>query len=431
MDNQPDQGSLPPAPAISRRAATMPFSSIRRVFQAVQQLADEGIEVIPLHIGDPDFALPARISQAISTALNEGQTHYSSMPGIWPLREAIAAHLERKYGVACGARRVVCSHGATQALNACLHLTCDAGSNILMPEVYFPNCLQQAILANVEPRFYLLDETYQPRLGALDSLVDDQTRAILINSPSNPTGAVFPVETMQALHEFARARGLWLISDEAYIDFVYEGTYRSPLQLDWQYPEAERCVLTVFSCSKSYAATGLRMGWTVAPREAVAVRLGLINEPMTGSLATPLQWGVIAALSTDDTEGRRDSLNHRRRLVADILAQHGIPFVPAAGGMFLFLDVSATGMTGDEFADALLAQERVAIVPGSGFGQAPGDTDDGQPAFAPCELARRAVRVCFGIAEDKLVEGLKRLARFYLQHCPAGCKNSVTSSTGA
>lgn len=401
----------------------MPFSSIRRVFQAVQELDDQGIHVIPLHIGDPDFDLPGRISSAISTALASGRTHYSAMPGIWSLREAIAKHVSTKFGMDCEARQIVCSHGATQALNACLHLTCDAGSNILMPEVYFPNCLQQAILANVRPRFYLLDDTYQPRLETLDSLVDDQTRAILVNSPSNPTGAVFPPDTMQALYEFARARGLWLISDEAYIDYVYEGPYRSPLQFDRQYPEDERCVLTVFSFSKSYAATGLRVGWTVAPREAEAARLGLINEPLTGSLTTPLQWGIMAAFETDDTEVRRQSLERRRQLVVDILKDYDIDCVPAAGGMFLFLDVSATGLTGEEFARDLLEQERVAIVPGYGFGQVPQFLPDGRVEFTVSDLAQRAVRLCFGRDEENLIEGVNRLARFFQKHCSTGAQN--------
>jgi aspartate aminotransferase len=422
MDSQSMQELKTPAPSISRRAAAMPFSSIRRVFQAVQELEDQGIQVIPLHIGDPDFELPKRIGAAISTALAEGRTHYSSMPGIWPLREAIARHVSTKFGIDCDARRIICSHGATQALNACLHLTCDAETNILMPEVYFPNCLQQAMLSNVHPRFYPLDDTYRPRLETLGSMVDDHTRAILVNSPSNPTGAVFPPDTMQALHEFARGRGLWLISDEAYIDYVYEGQYISPLQFDWQLPENERCVLTVFSFSKSYAATGLRVGWTVAPREAEAVKLGLINEPLTGSLTTPLQWGITSAFETDDTEERRQILKRRGQLVVDILKDHDIDCVPAAGGMFLFLDVSPTGLTGEEFARDLLERERVAVVPGNGFGQVPQFLPDGRVEFTPCELARRAVRICFGRGEECLVEGMKRLARFFRKHCTIGAQ---------
>jgi aspartate aminotransferase len=419
---------LPPhaAPLVSRRALDMPRSSIRRLFNAAQALAAQGVDVIRLDIGDPDFEMPQRMKDAISAALLRNQTHYSPMPGLPPLREAIARHASNRMermlaehgltpatgGIALiSAEQVVCSQGATQALNACLQLCCDRDSAALLPSIYFPNYMQQLELAGVEPRFYELDADFQPRLKTLPDAADG-LRMLLINSPSNPTGALFPPRTVEALYAYAQRHNLWLVSDEAYADFVFAGSHLSPLALDLQRPPTERRVLGVYSFSKSYAATGLRMGYTIAPTAEAAQQLGLLNEPFTGSLTTPLQWGMLAALGTDDTAERRSLLLERRQLACDILRQHGFAVEPPAGGLFYFLDISATGLDADAFADALLAEEQVAVVPGSGFGLIPRRLPQGGLSFSPNELARRCVRLCFATPADRLREGVARLGRF-------------------
>jgi aspartate/methionine/tyrosine aminotransferase len=141
-----------------------------------------------------------------------------------------------------------------------------------------------------------------------------------------------------------------------------------------------------------------------------------MNEPLVGSLTTPLQFGMAAALEQDDPAPRRASLAKRRIAAAEILNASGFNVEPVAGGMFYFLDISATGMDGDEFADALLAEEHVAVVPGSGFGLAPEYQPDGRVVFEPNDLARRCVRLCFGVPEELLAEGVKRMAAFIKRH---------------
>ncbi len=272
--------------------------------------------------------------------------------------------------------------------------------------------MQQLCLAGIAPRFYSMDETFQPVIASLDGLRGPDVRALLINSPSNPTGAVFPKATVRALYEFARAEGLWIISDEAYCDYIFDGEFVSPLQLDYEYPEAERRVLGVFSFSKSYAATGLRMGWTVCPNAAVAQQLGLMNEPLTGSLTTPLQHGMLAALSEDDTAGRREALRSLRDRAVAILEEYGIDAPVPRGGIFFLIDISATGLDGDSFADRLLAEEHVSVVPGSGFGLQPSAQDKTGASYRPSALANRCIRLCFARPEPDLIEGVKRLAGF-------------------
>jgi aspartate aminotransferase len=390
----------------------MPRSSIRRLFNAANALAATGVTVYRLDIGDPNLDLPQRIADGITEALALKQTHYSPMPGITELREAVAAHMWRRFGLECGPGQVVCNQGATQALNACLQLTCDHGDAILLPEIYWQNYIQQTTLGGVRPLFYELDERFVPRVSSLAAPPDAAVRALLINSPGNPTGALFPPQVIRELYAFARQCGIWIISDEAYCDYVYAGEYLSPLQIDMEYPLEERRVLGVFSSSKSYAAPGLRMGWTIAPRADVAVLFSLLNEPLTGSLTTPLQWGILRGLEVEDAAERREALRSRWRLAGEILRQHGYDYDPPGGGLFYFVDISSTGMCADEFADRLLAERHVAVVPGSGFGLRPEYLGGGRLRFTPHPRAANCVRVCFSVPEELLREGVTRLAEF-------------------
>ncbi|HSR70053.1 MAG TPA: pyridoxal phosphate-dependent aminotransferase [Acidobacteriota bacterium] len=402
-------------PSLSNRALDLPRSSIRRLFNAAKALEAQGHEVYRLDIGDPDFEMPPRIGDAVTQALREGETHYSPTFGIPPLRGAIARHLRRR-GLDVDDSRIVCSQGATQALHAAVLSVCDAGRSVLYPQCYFPNYMQQAALTGVRPLFYPLDDEFQPILGRLEDIRDERLQAILINSPSNPTGAVFPADTIRRLYDFARRRGLWIISDEAYVDFVFKGETLSPLQIDLQADPEERRVLAVYSFSKSFAVTGLRMGWTVAPNPEVALSLATVNEPLTGCLTTPLQWGMVAALSQDDSGERRRQLAGRLQLALEILRAEGLRVRAPHGGMFFFMDVSATGMDGDTFADRLLEEERVAVVPGSGFALVPDSDCHGRLTFKPHARASFCIRFCFAVPEERLRGGLRRLASFINRH---------------
>jgi aspartate aminotransferase len=307
---------------------------------------------------------------------------------------------------------IVVNQGATQGLNAAMQLACGIGESILLPEIYWPNYIQQTVLGGIAPRFYRLTGHFQPVLEDLARLCDDSTRAVLVNTPSNPTGALFPPQTVRAIYDFAAERGLWVISDEAYCDFVYEGEHVSPLHFDWQLAPELRRVLAVFSFSKSYAATGLRLGWTISPRADVTMNLATMNEPLTGSLTTPLQFGMAAGLAEEDAHERCEGLRGRWKLAGEILRGSGLPFDPPSGGLFYFVDISSTGMDADAFGAALLAEKHVSVVPGDSFGLQPTLHGDGTTTFAAGERARRCVRLCFAVPEDRLREGVKRIAEF-------------------
>jgi aspartate aminotransferase len=392
----------------------MPASSIRRSFMRAVAAQNAGIDVVRLDIGDLEFDLPEPFARGTIDALRAGKTHYSSMSGVPELRQAIAERLSTRYGIACSAEQVIVNQGATQGLNAAFTLCADQGDQVFLPEIYWPNYLQQTVLSRLNPIFYALDDGFCPSLPQLrkqlvQAVETGHVAAILLNSPGNPTGALFARPVVEGIYDAAYTAGCWVISDEAYCDYVYQGEHFPPLLLDWQKPESERRVLSVFSASKSYAATGLRLGWTLAPSAEIAHRLQLLNEPLTGSMTTPLQFGLAAAIAQDDPALRCADLARRCSLAAELLPSTGLEFNRPAGGLFFLLDISTTGLEADEFATRLLDEEAVAVVTGTGFALQPG----AEPGtFAPTERSTRLIRVSFAVAEDRLREGISRLGSF-------------------
>ncbi|HEY3156536.1 MAG TPA: aminotransferase class I/II-fold pyridoxal phosphate-dependent enzyme, partial [Candidatus Eisenbacteria bacterium] len=253
-------------PQPSRRSQLIPFSPIRTMFR----LADEmeragGGPVFRLHVGDPDFTPPPAVVEATTAALRQGKTHYAPTAGVQELRVALAEKARTRNGLAASTEQVIITPGSTQALFATLEILFGPGDDVLLPEIYWPNYVQETMLLGGRPVFYPLGAGYQPDVDALPKLITPRTRAVLINSPSNPTGAVFPEATLRTFFELAREHDLWILSDEAYEDFVFRGSHVSPGSFERDLPEEKRRVFTLFTFSKSYAMTGLRLGCVVAP----------------------------------------------------------------------------------------------------------------------------------------------------------------------
>ena len=299
------------------------------------------------------------------------------------------------------------------------------GDEVLVPEIYWPNYVQEVLLLGGRPVFYPLGAGYQPELGALRALVSPRTRAIMINSPSNPTGAVFPEATLRAMYELAREHDIWILSDEAYEDFVFSGAHVSPGSFEAGMPEEKRRVFTLFTFSKSYAMTGLRLGCVVAPTLYTATLLRKCQEPLVASAGMPIQWGAIAALGEAERAGvakMRDAYRRRRDLALSILQPAGMADYVPEGAFYIMADVSATGMTGDDFAVALLREKRVAVAPGAGFAILPRFAADGSvvaepspsgaPEYPTNPKARHRVRIAFCVSDEELGEGLRRMVRF-------------------
>jgi len=426
-------------PEPSRRSQLIPFSPIRTMFR----LADEmeragGGPVYRFHVGDPDFAPPDRIVEDTASAMRSGKTHYAPVAGVQKLREILAEKVRRKNGVAVDTERIIVCPGSTEALFAAMQVLFSPGEEILIPEIYWPNYLQQALLAGGRPVFYPLGLGYQPDIEGTRRAITPRARAIMINSPSNPTGAVFPEATLRALWELAREKNLWILSDEAYEDFVFGGAHVSPGSFERDLPEAERRVFSLYTFSKTYAMTGFRLGYIAAPTTMSAILLRKAQEPLIGSASMPIQWGAMNAFGEEAAVARmREAYARRRDLAMSILKPAGLADYTPEGAFYIMADVSRTGLTGDEFALRLLREERVAVAPGAGFALQPAIGSDnfpvgtmtpaGAPEYPSNPKAKHRVRIAFCVSDEILREGLTRLVRFAEKCRAAGATAPCTS----
>jgi aspartate/methionine/tyrosine aminotransferase len=374
----------------SRRAAGLPRSAIREIMS----LAAGRAQVIHLEVGEPDASTPAYITDAAFKAAREGWTRYSSNAGLPTLRKRVAQRVSGRWGAEVPESRVVITTGAVGGLYSALMSVLDPGDELLIPDPGWPNYEAIAHLAGATPVRYSLSVAsgFLPDPAEIRRLTTPRTKALLINTPGNPTGAVFPREIMQALLDHVRESGIYLVSDEVYEDIVFEGAHVSAGAFG-----AQEQVFVVAGASKSFAMTGWRLGWLVCPPALAAVVTGL-QEPVTSCASTIAQKAAEAALDGGDASVRAlcTAFRRRRDLVVDMLGISGrLPVIPA-GAFYALVDISRSGQDSLSFCKRLLEAKSVAAVPGITFGP----------------QSDRYIRIAFTIGDDDLREGLKRLLDF-------------------
>ena len=341
------------------------------VFLRARQMIEQGTQVTELTIGEHDIRTAAPILQDMHRAALAGHTGYAAIPGTTGLRDAVAARLQERTGVPTTRDNVLITPGGQSALFAAHMATCNPGDTALYIDPYYAtypgtirgvSALPHAIAARAE-------DAFQPRADVIAAAAKQTNAAsLLVNSPNNPTGVVYSRKTLEGIAQVCRDHDMWLISDEVYDTQVWEGAHLSPRALDGM---AEH-TLVVGSMSKSHAMTGSRCGWIVGPVDAI--------EHLT-NLATHTTYGVpgyiqdAALFALNQGTGFETEIAapfQRRHLLAqDILArQNAVSLVPAQGAMYLMLDVRSTGMSGEDFAYALLEKHHIAVMPGESFGTA-------------------------------------------------------------
>ena len=341
------------------------------VFLRARQMIEQGTQVTELTIGEHDIRTAAPILQDMHRAALAGHTGYAAIPGTTGLRDAVATRLQERTGVPTTRDNVLITPGGQSALFAAHMATCNPGDTALYIDPYYAtypgtirgvSALPHAIAARAE-------DAFQPRADVIAAAAKQTNAAsLLVNSPNNPTGVVYSRKTLEGIAQVCRDHDMWLISDEVYDTQVWEGAHLSPRALDGM---AEH-TLVVGSMSKSHAMTGSRCGWIVGPVDAI--------EHLT-NLATHTTYGVpgyiqdAALFALNQGTGFETEIAapfQRRHLLAqDILArQNAVSLVPAQGAMYLMLDVRSTGMSGEDFAYALLEKHHIAVMPGESFGTA-------------------------------------------------------------
>jgi len=381
---------------VARRVAAVPPSGIRRFFDIAATMED----VISLGIGEPDFVTPQRIIQAGIRSLEEGHTHYTSNSGILELREALAAHLERLYGVRYDPEQeLLITVGVSEALYLALTAILDPGDEVIVPQPCFVAYEPEVLFAGGTPVILPLqvEDAFQIRAEALEPLITPRTKALLIGYPNNPTGAVMPREGLLRVAEIAQKHDLLVISDEIYDRLVYGVEHTCFASL----PGMRERTILLGGFSKSYAMTGWRIGYAAAPAEVMAA-MRKVHQYTIMSAPTTAQIAALEALrhGEEEVERMRQEYDRRRRLIVGGLNAIGLPCFEPRGAFYAFPSIAASGMTSEEFSLRLLEEEKVAVVPGSAFGA-------GGEGFVRCSYAT---------AYEKIEEALERMARFAQRH---------------
>jgi aspartate aminotransferase len=372
-------------------ASSMPVSRIREIME----LAWGDPEAIHLEVGEPNFPTPEHVVEAAYEAARMGRTRYAPNAGLPELREALADKVAWRNGYEARPEQVVVTQGGIQALYLVLLALLEPGDEVLLPDPAWPNFRMIAHLLGARVLSYPLvaEGGFLPRIEDLERLVTPRTRAILVNSPSNPLGTVVHRELMETLLAFARRRGLWFISDEVYDEVVFDDVFVSAGSL----ADPSDRLVSVYSFSKVYAMTGWRVGYLVAPPDLTKLLTGM-QEPIISCVNTPAQMAALAAVTGPQDVVRKmsEAYRVRRDELLGILDRGGLPSSRPAGAFYVWTDVSEAGMPSMDFARSLIEREHLAVAPGSAFG----------------ELGEGYVRLSLASSREDLLGGASRLVRF-------------------
>jgi aspartate/methionine/tyrosine aminotransferase len=385
------QPAEPRPPSV--RAATMPRSAIREVMALAAELSD----VIHLEVGEPDIPTSPDVIDAAFRAARSGATRYTANAGMPSLRDAIARRTSAKWAQTVSPADVVVTTGAVAALSSALNCILDSGDEVLIPDPGWPNYDAIVHMAGATSVRYALraEDGFLPDPDAIGRLIGPRTKAILLNTPGNPTGAVFPADGMAAIGAIANRTGIYVVSDEIYEDIVFEGGHVSAAA-----STARDRLFVISGVSKTYAMTGWRLGWAICP-PLLAARTASLSEPVASCAASVSQKAAEAALLGDQgfAHALCDTFRRRRDAVVRILGADGLLATVPHGAFYALVDISACRMPSLDFAKSFLTRHHVAVVPGGTFGPA-------------CE---GFVRIAFTVADAELEIGLERLRSFILE----------------
>lgn len=384
---------------LSRHVADMqPFHALA-FGQRADAMEAAGQHVVALSIGEPDFGAPPAVREAMLDVMDGRPLPYTSAFGLPALREAISGFYRDRHGVDVDPARIAITSGASCALVMATAATVDDGDEVILADPSYP--CNRELVTSFGGRVVAVPTTaatrYQLDTSAVDRAWSERTTAVMVATPSNPTGTSIPFEQLSAICELARSRGAWRIVDEIYLDLADPDADGRPARTVL---ETDPDSIVVSSFSKYFGMTGWRLGWMVVPETLVdPVERLAMNFFLSAS--NPAQQAALACFAPETLaicEERRVELGRRRRLVLDGLARIGLPVpVKPDGAFYVYVDVSGTGLDAWQFCEQALDQAHVALTPGRDFGATTADTH---------------VRLSYAASPDELTEGLDRLGRY-------------------
>jgi aspartate aminotransferase len=388
---------------LADRLQSLAPSATLAVQAKARELRAKGVDVISFGAGEPDFDTPERIKRAADQAMARGETKYTEVAGIPELRAAVAAKLRRDNGLEYEPADVLVSCGAKHALfNLCVALL-NPGDEVLVPSPYWVSYPEQARLLGAVPVPVACDEAagFDLDPARLRAAVTPRTKLVVVNSPNNPTGAVFSPATLEAVARLAVERGLWVVSDECYEALTFEGRHVSIASFG---PEIKARTVVVNTCSKAYAMTGWRIGYAAGPRELIRAMTN-VQSQVTSNPSSVAMWAAVEALNgpQDEVAKMAGEFDRRRRLIVEGLnALPGVRCAMPKGAFYAFANVSGlfgkrldggAPLAGSTDVTAfLLEHARVAVVPGLDFG------------------SDAHVRLSYAASDALIREGLARMA---------------------
>lgn len=379
---------------IARRVAGVAPSGIRRFFDIAATMDD----VISLGIGEPDFVTPDPILASGIKSLQLGETHYTSNSGILELRQALSSHLNRLYGVSYSSdSELLITVGVSEALYLALTAVIDPGDEVIVPTPCFVSYQPEVVFAGGSPVALptRVEESFQVSAQDVADLITSRTKVLLIGYPNNPTGAVMTRDRLAELAQLAEQHDLLVISDEIYDRLVYEHQHVCFASL----PGMRERTITLGGFSKDYAMTGWRIGYAAGP-EAVLGAMRKVHQYTIMSAPTMSQFAALEALKSGEEHVQRmlAEYDRRRRLIVDGLNELGLTTFEPHGAFYAFPSIETSGMDDEQFAERLLQEEKVAVVPGNAFG------------------AGGFVRCSYATDYEQIEEALDRMRRFMQRH---------------
>ena len=373
-------------------------SGIRKFFDIVVEMNDP--EVISLGVGEPDFDTPWHVREEGIYSLEKGRTFYTSNAGLMELKVEIDRYLKRKCGVSYNpANEILITVGGSEAIDLAMRAMLDPGDEVILPEPCYVSYKPCVILADGVPVTIPLQEKNEFKLTAeeLEAAITDKTKILVLPFPNNPTGSIMTREDLEPIAKLCIEHDIFVVSDEIYGALTYGTDHVTIASLPGMW---ERTVL-INGFSKAYAMTGWRLGYACAPKEILAQMLK-IHQFAIMCAPTTSQYAAVEAMRNgdDDVEMMREAYNQRRRFLVHTFREMGLDCFEPFGAFYIFPSIKSTGMTSDEFAEKLLKEEKVAVVPGTAFG----DSGEG------------FLRISYAYSLEELKTATERIARFVANH---------------
>ena len=378
--------------AISKKIEGIQPSGIRKFFDVVSEMPD----AISLGVGEPDFDTPYSVREEGIYALEKGRTFYTSNAGLKELREEISRYLMRKYSLDYDAdNEIMVTVGGSEAIDIALRCMVDPGDEVLIPTPCYVSYLPCAVMADAVPKMIELTAENQFKLTRQELIdsITDKTKILILAFPNNPTGAIMTREELEELVPVIIEHDLYVISDEIYSELTYDNKHCSIASL----PGMKERTVTINGFSKAFAMTGWRLGYACAPKEIMKQMIKL-HQFAIMCAPTNSQFAAIEALRNcdDDVDRMVEAYNQRRRFLLNSFKEMGIDCFEPFGAFYVFPSIAKFGMTSEEFANRLLREQKLAVVPGTAFG----------------ECGEGFVRISYAYSIENLKQGMDRIRKF-------------------